>query len=133
MFLVEHCQRIINIANPKWWVIENPANGKLKTVIGQPQEIYQPWQYGSPWTKKTALWGNFNMPEPIYNNWNDCPKNPLLYTRPGRDKPSLAFLHKSAINSIPEFHWAIDKIKTDADIRSMCSDGFARQFYLANQ
>jgi hypothetical protein len=30
MFLVNHCLRIIKAAQPKWWVIENPANGRLK-------------------------------------------------------------------------------------------------------
>lgn len=37
MFLVEHCQRIIEKAKPKWWVIENPANGRLKEFLGKPK------------------------------------------------------------------------------------------------
>ena len=61
MFLVNHCLRIIEETNPVFWLLENPANGKLKDVIGKPAHIYQPWQYGSPWTKKTALW-NLEMP-----------------------------------------------------------------------
>ena len=133
MLLVRHCQRIIEQAKPKWWVMENPAKGKLQDVVGKPKAIYQPWQYGSPWTKKTALWGNFVMPEPIYKKWDDCPKNPALYVRPGRPKPALAFLHKSAVDLIPEFQWAKDHIKCDADIRSMCSQGFAKAFYEANK
>ena len=133
MFLVRHCQRIIESANPKWWVIENPANGKLKEVIGKPKKVYQPWQYGSPWTKKTALWGDFTMPTPIYHKWDDCPKNNFLYVRPGRSKPALAFLHKSAINVIPEFNFALKHIKCDADFRSLCSQGFAKAFYEANR
>jgi hypothetical protein len=133
MFLVRHCQRIIEAAAPTWWVIENPANGRLKDVIGKPKAIYQPWQYGSPWTKKTALWGDFEMPEPLYERWEDVPKNDKLYTRPGRPKPALAFFHKSAMNLIPEFEWAKEHIKCDADIRSMCSQGFAHEFYKANK
>lgn len=61
MFLVNHCIRIINEAKPKWYVIENPANGRLKQELGSPDYIYQPWEYGSPWTKKTALWGKFTI------------------------------------------------------------------------
>lgn len=133
MFLVNHCLRIIKETNPKWWVLENPANGRLKEILGPPKAIYQPWQYGSPWTKKTALWGKFIMPEPIYEKWEDVPKIPELYTRPGRSKPALAFLHKSSIELIPEFSWAKEYIKCDADIRSMCSQGFAKEFYKANQ
>jgi len=132
MFLVKHCQRIIAAANPVFWVIENPANGRLKEFLGKPRMIYQPWQYGSPWTKKTALWGNFNIPEPLYERWEDVPKNEKLYVRPSRPKPALAFLHKSAVNLIPEFEWAKEHIKCDADIRSMCSQGFAEEFYKAN-
>lgn len=133
MVLVDHCLRIIKEAKPKWWVLENPANGALKKVIGKPKAVYQPWEYGSPWTKRTALWGHFSMPLPKYLSWNDVPKNDKLYIRPGRPKPALAFLHKSAVNLIEEFQWAKDKIKCDADIRSMTSQGFAKAFYENNK
>lgn len=132
MFLVNHCQRIIKEAQPYFSVIENPFNGRLKDFLGNPPHVYQPWQFGSPWTKKTALWGNFKMPKPLYDKWEDVPKLPL-YIRPGRSKPGLVYFHKSAVDLIPEMQWAKEHIKTDADIRSMCSQGFAREFYLANQ
>lgn len=57
MFLVNHCLRIIKEANPVFWALENPFNGRLKEILGKPIFSYQPWEYGSPWTKKTALWG----------------------------------------------------------------------------
>jgi hypothetical protein len=132
MFLVNHCMRIIKEAGPRWWVLENPANGRLSEMLGKPKNIYQPWHYGSPWTKKTALWGDFIMPPPVYSRWEDVPQLPL-YIRPGRGKPALAFLHKSAVNLIPEFQWAKDRIKNDADIRSMCSQRFAKLFYEKNK
>lgn len=133
MFLVNHCLRIMQEAKHSWCVMENPFNGRLKEKIGQPDYVYQPWEFGSPWTKKTALWGNFKHPKKIYTKWEDVPKNDKLYIRPGRQKPGLVYFHKSAIELIPEMQWARDKIKCDADIRSMCSQGFAREFYLANQ
>lgn len=132
MEMVRECLRIIEQASPKWWVLENPANGRLKEFLGVPAHVYQPWEFGSPWTKKTALWGSFSMPPKIYENWDDVPKIEALYTRPNRGKPSLAFLHKSAVSLIPEMNWAEPFIKTDADIRSMCSQGFAREFFLYN-
>jgi len=61
------------------------------------------------------------------------PKNPALYVRPTRGKPSLAFLHKSAADHIDEFAWAKELIKCDADLRSMCSQGFAQKFFECNQ
>lgn len=133
MFLVNECMRIIEETKPKFWVLENPATGRLKDVLGKPTYIYQPWQYGSPWTKKTALWGEFNIPTPIYDKWEDVPKNPNLYVRPGRPKPSLAFLHKSAIHNIVEFEPFIKHVHNDADFRSLCSQGFAKQFYNYNR
>jgi hypothetical protein len=132
MFLVNHCQRIIEEAKPVWWAMENPARGELRKIIGEPVFTYQPWEFGASWTKATALWGNFNIPAKPYKKWEDVPNKLDLYKRPGRKKPNLAFLHKSAVDLIPEMQWAKDKIKCDADIRSMCCDGFAAAFYRAN-
>lgn len=132
MFLVNHCLRIIELAKPKFWVIENPFNGRLKEMLGKPKYVYQPWEFGSPWTKKTALWGEFNEPVKTFGKWEDVPKLDL-YIRPGRTKPGLVYLHKSAINLIPEMQWAKQYINCDADIRSMCSKGFAMEFFKANK
>ena len=130
MFLVRECQRIISECNPHFWVLENPATGRLKDHIGQPAMTYEPWHFGSPWTKKTALWGKFNHPVKTYKDWADVPKLPL-YVRPGRSKPSLAFLHKSAVKLIPEF--APFSPETDMEFRSLCSQKFAKAFYEVNQ
>lgn len=132
MVLVDHCLRIIKEANPVWWLLENPAKGRLKERIGKYKHQYQPWHFGSPWTKQTGLWGNFNMPKKLFTKWEDVPKNDKLYIRPNRKKPSLAMFHKSAIDLIPEFEFAREHIKCDADIRSMCSQGFAKAFKEVN-
>jgi len=133
MFLVRHCQRIIAACNPKFWVIENPATGKLKDFLGKPDFSYEPWQFGSPYTKKTALWGKFNIPKLKYSRWEDVPKNESLYVRPTRGKPSMAFLHKSAIEQLPEFHCFREHIKDDMSFRSLCSQNFAQAFYEVNK
>ena len=132
LFLVKHCLRIIDEVKPKWWVLENPASGTLKNHLGKPRAIYQPWQYGSPWTKKTALWGNFTMPIPKYTRWHEVPNKLDLWTRKGR-KPSIVWWHKSAAAFIPEFDWAVDMIDSDMALRSMCSQGFAKALYLSNK
>ena len=137
MVLVNHCKRIIKECQEdgylKFWVIENPAKGRLKEKIGKYNHSYQPWQYGSPWTKLTGLWGNFNMPEPIHKNLSEVKQNTKLWVRKGRKIAGLVYLHKSAVDLIPEFEFARDHIKCDADIRSMCSQGFAKEFYKANK
>ena len=133
MFLVEHCLRIIEECSPTFYVIENPAKGVLKKYLGEPQYKYEPWWYGSPWTKQTALWGKFNIPKRLYNDWNDVPKLNGLYTRPSRPKPSLAFMHKSHIKFIHEFEPFIDLVKDDMSFRSLCSQKFAKSFYEKNK
>lgn len=132
MFLVNHCLRIIKESSPEFWVIENPFNGLLKHFLWEPSMIYQPWEFGSPWTKKTALWGKFNTPTPLYSKWEDVPKL-NLYIKPNRKKPGLDCLHKSAIDLIPEFQHFKEHIKTDADLRSLCSQGFAKAFFKSNR
>ncbi len=132
MEMVRECQRIIKECNPVFWVIENPATGRLKDFLGKPVMTYEPWHYGSPWTKRTALWGVFNIPPRIYHKWEDVPKIPGLYKRPGRGKPSLAFMHKSAYHLIPEFY-GLPEPQTDAEFRSICSQKFAKAFFEANR
>ncbi len=131
MFLVACCIRIIEEANPAWWVIENPAKGVLKKYLGKPVYEYEPWWYGSPWTKKTALWGKFNIPEREYQKWEDVSKIEGLYTRPGRGKPSLAFMHKNHKRFIREFDCF--EVDSDMEFRSLCSQKFAKAFYEANK
>lgn len=131
MKLVRECQRIIQEANPKFWVIENPATGVLKNYLGEPRFKYEPWEFGSPWTKRTALWGNFNIPARKFLKWEDVPKIEGLYQRPGRGKPSLAFMHKSHKRLIRE--WDCFEVEDDMSFRSLCSQNFAKAFYEANQ
>jgi len=133
MFLVNHCKRIIAACNPVFWVIENPATGRLKNFLGKPQYEYEPWWFGSPWTKKTALWGEFNIPQRKYTNWDEVPKNDKLYIRPSRKKPSMAQFHKSSINDIEEFEPFKSLINDDMSLRSLCSQNFANAFYEVNK
>ena len=132
MYLVEHCLRVIEECSPNFWIIENPARGVLKNYLGEPNYKYEPWWFGSPWTKQTALWGKFNIPKRVYTDWNDVPKISELYTRPNRGKPSLAFMHKSHAKYIEEFKPFLDKINNDMSFRSLCSQGFAKAFYEVN-
>mgnify|MGYP006921419744 CR=1 FL=1 len=136
MFLVKECQRIIEEAKSlgglKFWAIENPATGALRNFLGKPQATYKPWQYGSPWGKQTALWGEFNMPPIVYNTWEEVPdKIPELWIRSGRKIPSLVYQHKSAYKLIPEFQ-DLPEPDSDMEFRSLCSQKFARAFKAVN-
>lgn len=133
MFLVRECQRIISEAQPVWHVMENPSMGSLRKHIGKPDAWFQPWWYGSPWSKATGLWGAFNMPKRTHHYWHEVEHIPELWIRSGRTIPSLAYQHKSAFHLIPEFAASgLPEPTTDSEFRSLASQRFARAFMLAN-
>ena len=66
--LVDACMRIIMVHDPEWWVLENPV-GRLTRWLGPWQHTYQPNEYGDPYTKRTCLWGKFNMPVKWKSDW----------------------------------------------------------------
>jgi hypothetical protein len=141
LFLVKECQRIISQCirqgGLKFFAIENPATGALKDYLGKPDYIYQPWWFGSPWTKKTALWGRFNEPKRVYEKWEDVPKNPELYVRKNTKhqrstgKPAMYQFHKNDFDLIPEFS-ELTRPENDMELRSLCSQKFAQAFFEAN-
>lgn len=157
MFLVNECLRIIKEVNPRFWVIENPARGVLKKYLGEPTFSYQPYQYGSPWSKHTSLWGKFNIPPIKYKTWSDVPdeiKIKELYVRPtatyanGQTRkstgvPSLAFMHaRKHLKYIKEFEAFMEIANregnarsngADMEFRSLCSQKFAQAFFEANK
>ncbi len=101
--LTDACLRFVVLARPEFWVLENPV-GRLRRYYGPPTLIFNPCDYGDPYTKKTLLWGDFNLPE----------KNPVPPTEgskmhlipPGPDRQA---------------------------IRSATPKGFAQAFFEANQ
>lgn len=130
MEIVNACFKIIEQCRPVWWAMENPV-GYLRKYLGAPALTFQPWEYGDTWTKRTDIWGSFNLPIKIYDNWDDVPNKLPIYTRPGRKKPNFAYLHKSALRYIPQLQFA--NPITDADFRAITPPGFAQAFFRANQ
>ena len=120
MFLVEHCLRIIKECNPKFWVIENPNSGYLKRFLGKPALVFQPYEYGDPYTKKTALWGMFN--EPVKNIVEPKRGTMVKYASDFKDIKPVDKVYR-------------DKLGTDSRTirRSITPNGFAKQFYEANK
>jgi hypothetical protein len=59
---VSACLRVIMTARPQWWALENPI-GLLARFLGRPAFVFQPHDFGDPWTKRTAIWGEFNPPK----------------------------------------------------------------------
>ena len=128
--IVNACLKIIKECNPKFWALENPV-GYLRKYLGKSKLIFQPWEYGDPWTKRTEIWGKFNVPPKLYHKWEEVPNKLDLYIRKNRDKPNFAFLHKSSLEKIPQLMWASPK--TDADFRAITPPGFAYEFFRYNK
>ncbi len=59
--IVDACLRAVAIYNPTFWALENPV-GRLAKYLGPPALMFDPCDYGDPYTKRTCLWGRFNAP-----------------------------------------------------------------------
>jgi len=101
--IADACMRIILIANPHFWALENPV-GRLVHYLGKPKMYFQPYWYGDPWSKKTCLWENFNVPK----------------------MDAVLPLDKNRINLMPP---GPDR----AMRRSITPSGFAKAFFEANK
>jgi hypothetical protein len=109
--IVDACLYIIKQANPVWWALENPI-GRLRKLraaeLGEPRLSFDPWEYGDPYTKKTLLWGRFNLPE----------RQPV---EPERVCKQGSWVQRLGSKS--------EKTKR---LRSITPPGFAKAFYQAN-
>lgn len=61
MSCVNACVRILTQVRPQWWALENPV-GLLSRFLGEPTDVFEPFEFGDPWSKRTALWGDFALP-----------------------------------------------------------------------
>jgi hypothetical protein len=110
----------------KFWALENPYFGLLKNFIGKPCFVFDPWEFGDGYQKKTALWGNFTEPK----------KKPVPMTD---DMKKLAktnsYLHKKKFDCLlndeihPDQLGVLDKQAR----RAITPQGFARAFFEANR
>lgn len=61
MATVNACMRIVAQVRPVWWALENPV-GMLSKFLGTPRDVWEPCDFGDPWTKRTAIWGDYVIP-----------------------------------------------------------------------
>jgi len=124
MRLVKECLRIIwecqyqitehqRIPPLKFWAIENPGTGFLTWFLGKPVFQYHPYEYGESYSKKTCLWGHFNLP-----------KKPLLFN----PVPTGRTIGQDERT----FFGNEGKKSADMQTRSRCPIKFAEAFFEAN-
>lgn len=106
--LFYQCIRIKNLCKPFFWCLENPV-GRLNKLVPELEKYgpryFQPCDFGEPYTKKTGLWGNFNMPLPTNKV---VPVNGSMVQKFG------------------------GKSERTKELRSMTPKGFAKAFFEAN-
>lgn len=120
--IVDACLRIIWKSKPVFWALENPV-GKLIHYIGKWKYNFQPYEYGDPWTKRTCIWGEHNIPvktpvEPVGQWTGRADKNGIV------DHPE--FLPPDWVHKLPPG-------PNRAILRSITPPGFAAAFFEANQ
>lgn len=111
--IVSACTRIILITRPKFWCLENPK-GYLHKWLGNVTAIFEPWQYGDNYQKKTCLWGDFNIPKK---------------TKKLKPRGIVKFSMLKSKNIFPEYYGKL----TRQERRAITPPGFARAFFEANQ
>jgi hypothetical protein len=98
----------------EFWALENPM-GYLRQFLGKPAWTFQPCEFGHGYTKKTDLWGYFNIPE----------KNPV--------KLNIDQL-KRCKNNTRKLPSILDVTGSkQADKRAITPKYFAKAFYESNK
>ncbi len=130
--MVDATLRMVALYNPQFWAMENPI-GRLPRWLGPYQHKFDPCDYGNAavvchcvgvekwdgfcipciqkrgaYTKKTCLWGKFNVPK-------RTPVDPVRVSKQGSWLQRLG-----------------GKSERTKELRSATPAGFAQAFFLAN-
>lgn len=101
-----------------FWAMENPV-GYLRQFMGKPPFTFDPWEFGDPWTKKTDIWGYYNLPNKKYTDMTQ------VMTQEQMDRCKT---NSRKLPSITDITGSKQAAK-----RAMTPQGFARAFYKANK
>jgi len=112
----------------KFWCLENP-HGLLKRFLGKPTYIFDPFEFGEPYQKKTHLCGWFNYPIKKFNNKKDVmtKEEILLCKTNSRKLPKFDRMKSKDIH--PEYFGKFDRKAR----RAITPQGFANAFYEVNK
>lgn len=111
----------------KFWALENPYHSILPQFLGEPAFDFDPWEFGDPYQKRTALWGYFNNPEKKYENKKEIMKHKTNSQEPPRLNKKFDRLKDSEI--APKH---LDDLSRK-ERRAITPQGFAKAFYEVNK
>lgn len=97
-----------------FWCLENPM-GYLRQFLGKPVFTFDPCDFGDPYTKKTDLWGYFNIP------------------KVKRVVPEYKDFESGKRMSIMHYKTSCKSGERRKILRSITPAGFAKAFFKANK
>jgi len=112
----------------KFWALENPYHGFLSRFLGKPALVFDPWEYGDAYQKKTALWGYFNEPE----------RKSVKMSKAMKEKAKTnSYFHQRFTKfdylKSKEIHPEVFGKLTRQERRAITPAGFAKAFFEANK
>ena len=110
----------------QFWALENPYHGFLKKFLGKPTFLFDPWEFGDGYQKKTALWGHFNEPVKKPIPMTDEVK---AHLKGNRVMNTVKFDYLKSKDIHPERFGELDRQTR----RAITPAGFAKAFFEANQ
>jgi len=139
--VIRECQYYISsdqskISPLKFWALENPWYGRLKWFLGKPIFVFDPWEFGDAYKKRTALWGYFNEPIKTHTTISEV----MTKEEISKNKTNSRTLPKFDKLLMPELkelkgvnnsdYWKQTKLRQT--LRSITPKGFAEAFFKAN-
>lgn len=120
-----------------FWALENPWYGRLKWYFGHPAFVFDPWEFGDAYKKKTALWGYFNFPIKTHTTISKVMTKEQVEAHktnsqklPTFDKLLMPRLKQlKGVNN--QNYWKQTKLRQT--LRAITPQGFAQAFYKANK
>lgn len=106
-------------SNLKFWALENPV-GYLRQVIGKPPLTFNPLDYGANYSKKTDLWGYYNLPK----------KKPNKLTE---NEKARCAINNRKLPELPKDYVLPKDFRVQQARRSMTDKYFAEAFFKANK
>ena len=110
----------------RFWALENPYHGFLKSFLGKPAFLFDPWEFGDGYQKRTALWGYFNEPIKTPVPMTEEVKSAL---RGNRVMNTIKFDYLKSKDIHPEMFGKLSR----QERRAITPKGFAEAFFRANQ
>ena len=110
----------------EFWALENPYHGFLKKFLGKPAFLFDPWEFGDGYQKRTAIWGYFNEPTKKPVPMTDEVKKAL---KGNRVMNTVKFDYLKSKGIDPEVFRKFDRQTR----RSITPQGFAQAFFGANK